>query len=615
MKSMRMPLSATSVLLAAALARPALAQPAGGFIAVLDDDRNNSSSSKSVVFYDADDMSAPLFAVFMGWKDSSTQLVIGQSVTTGVSRSVQSMAIDPLTGDTYILAIDRDAPQGTVFTPDANDINFGGLSSNTEGDYDLLKVDFQFAYNDWVTNQGSQYVTYINTPGQTFNETSALNTNEVDLPGVLNKIGEISKPAFNDFAPNGGASYIDSHLEFVDQNTLVVLDRVNNPVITQADIDTAPQANDAQVRVVSRVSTSPGLAPNPAAPGGDGGFNNGTSESWISTVVGSPMMDSVGLGEYVSTALVKDPVTGTLGIWIAENDQPAATGDSIAFFAINNLTGTAGNGLREFNVGAGPVFPVDFVLDDNPLLSTTSNDGDVNGLHVNPLTGDLFIIESGNFDALADEPAVIIRHIDSYDDGTGKIDFGAWEYIQLDLTALPDDDTFVTDGRHTAYDYVNNVMYFYDFDSTAPGAGGSFVFDWYALDLDTGVVTQAFLDADESTRGFGTEDRYEFFCLGDNCGGAPLLDGDLNGDGFVGIADLNIVLGVWNQNVTPGDLLQGDPSGDGFVGIGDLNVVLGNWNAGTPPGGPAANAIPEPASLALFTIAGLSAMGRRRHKA
>lgn len=63
---------------------------------------------------------------------------------------------------------------------------------------------------------------------------------------------------------------------------------------------------------------------------------------------------------------------------------------------------------------------------------------------------------------------------------------------------------------------------------------------------------------------------------------APVT-GDLNDDGFVGIADLNIVLGNWNQNVTAGVWAEGDPSGDGFVGIADLNEVLGNWNGGTPP--------------------------------
>lgn len=87
------------------------------------------------------------------------------------------------------------------------------------------------------------------------------------------------------------------------------------------------------------------------------------------------------------------------------------------------------------------------------------------------------------------------------------------------------------------------------------------------------------------------------------------LEGDLDGDGFVGIADLNIVLGAWNQNVfPPGDKTLGDPSGDGFVGIEDLNVVLGNWNAGSPP---AANAVPEPASLALIGLGALTLTRRR----
>jgi hypothetical protein len=76
------------------------------------------------------------------------------------------------------------------------------------------------------------------------------------------------------------------------------------------------------------------------------------------------------------------------------------------------------------------------------------------------------------------------------------------------------------------------------------------------------------------------------------------LRGDLDGDGFVGISDLNLILGNWNQNVTPGDGLMGDPTGDGFVGIADLNAVLGNWNAGTPPADYAH--IPEPATMILL---------------
>ena len=85
--------------------------------------------------------------------------------------------------------------------------------------------------------------------------------------------------------------------------------------------------------------------------------------------------------------------------------------------------------------------------------------------------------------------------------------------------------------------------------------------------------------------------------------------GDLDGDGFVGINDLNIVLGVWNQNVPPANPLA-DPSGDGFVGIDDLNTVLGNWNAGIPPA--ADVAVPEPGALALLGVCGMSALTRRR---
>tara|TARA_R110002111_G_scaffold8240_2_gene30762 strand:- start:134 stop:853 length:720 start_codon:yes stop_codon:yes gene_type:complete len=75
------------------------------------------------------------------------------------------------------------------------------------------------------------------------------------------------------------------------------------------------------------------------------------------------------------------------------------------------------------------------------------------------------------------------------------------------------------------------------------------------------------------------------------------LPGDPTGDGFVGIADLNLVLANWNIFVTPNDKAHGELSGDNYVGIDDLNVVLGNWNAGTPP---TSAAVPEPATAALI---------------
>jgi hypothetical protein len=93
----------------------------------------------------------------------------------------------------------------------------------------------------------------------------------------------------------------------------------------------------------------------------------------------------------------------------------------------------------------------------------------------------------------------------------------------------------------------------------------------------------------------------------------PPLIGDLDGDGFVGIVDLNIVLGNWNLTIPPGHPMA-DPSGDDFVGIADLNVVLGNWNAGTPPPGAPGEAanIPEPGTLGLTAISLLSLARRTR---
>ena len=84
-----------------------------------------------------------------------------------------------------------------------------------------------------------------------------------------------------------------------------------------------------------------------------------------------------------------------------------------------------------------------------------------------------------------------------------------------------------------------------------------------------------------------------------------IYTGDLNGDGFVGVDDLNIVLTHWNQNVTPGDLSMGDITGEGFVGVDDLNTILVNWNIGTPPSlSQALAAVPEPGTIGL--LVGLS---------
>jgi len=88
------------------------------------------------------------------------------------------------------------------------------------------------------------------------------------------------------------------------------------------------------------------------------------------------------------------------------------------------------------------------------------------------------------------------------------------------------------------------------------------------------------------------------------------LPGDLNGDGFVGLDDLDIILQNWNLNIPPGNPLA-DPTGDNFVGLDDLDIVLQNWNTGTPPP-PGLADIPEPGTLCLLSVGGAMLARRSR---
>ncbi|MFI4861127.1 MAG: PEP-CTERM sorting domain-containing protein [Phycisphaerales bacterium JB063] len=84
--------------------------------------------------------------------------------------------------------------------------------------------------------------------------------------------------------------------------------------------------------------------------------------------------------------------------------------------------------------------------------------------------------------------------------------------------------------------------------------------------------------------------------------------GDLTGDGFVGVADLDILLANWGDSVETYNLARGDLTGDGLVGNADLQLVLNHWGEGSPPD---VN-IPEPGTIALLGLGLLIGSRRRR---
>jgi len=55
-------------------------------------------------------------------------------------------------------------------------------------------------------------------------------------------------------------------------------------------------------------------------------------------------------------------------------------------------------------------------------------------------------------------------------------------------------------------------------------------------------------------------------------GGNTIVDGDINGDGFVDVSDLLVIIDQWGLTNSPADINQ-----DGIVDVSDLLIVVGNW--------------------------------------
>ncbi len=560
----------------------------GNFAAVINEQTGFGDSLKSVTFFDADDLaSGPMFSVFAGFERPSNM------------EDPSTIDVDPATGDVYLTAFD---------TGTAGNEQGASLGLDSTGDMDLLKINFATVFNHWEANfkgtdartlggaltlggpvpGGSKnslnldYITYgVVNPFDAIFPFNAAHSNTFVLPGSVEKIGEIKR--------NNGGNFFPFSLEFIDQNTLLLLDDSSTSTAT----DTA--ATDHEYRIIERVSTSPGAANDAVGDHLDGGYNRGATESWNSRRIGLVNRDfaagvPIGHSEPESTAFYDDSATGVRGVWVTESD---GGGDDIAFLEIDG----SGNSLG-YRPHSTTGNPDSFALDNDPFVSATTNDGKADNIFVDQDTGDLIIIESGFNDSLdgigADhEPAVIRREVITYDNGSGQIQFGAWsKKVILNPTKTPG-DTGLERGQWTAYDSVNDLVYFF-----APGSGSpevpQFEFDMWVLDLKP-------IDGDFD--GDSDVDGADFLLW--QRGGSP--NGATAGD-----------LALWEANFgvsATTSFLDLDDSVSLFTGdaFGD-KVDFFSLSAAAAVGS-VTNAVPEPASMGLFGLGlGLIASAVRRRK-
>ena len=155
--------------------------------------------------------------------------------------------------------------------------------------------------------------------------------------------------------------------------------------------------------------------------------------------------------------------------------------------------------------------------------------------------------------------------------------------------------------------------------------------------LDTLIFDEPFTISDRDVTLSGTLEDGSLFSFGLNSSfvssedlfelGATLtvtlvetlaLAGDFNGDGFVGQADLDLVLLNFGEQTLPtGFNTAALPGGtfDDLIGQNELDAVLLNFGEGSAVSSAAVTAVPEPASAALVALGGIALLTRRRRDA
>ncbi|MEO2049475.1 MAG: PEP-CTERM sorting domain-containing protein [Pirellulales bacterium] len=557
-----------------------------GFVTPFD---GNPNPGDTVMFYDVTAIDAggasnvfnnePLFSVWLGFEIFNGETNDApDGFPNGNREEISALTFNPANGTAYVAAFDSGSPPAVDQVGD------------TQGDFDLYKIDYQAILKDFNDNSRPKGTIYgpktltITTDDESFLESigSPLYDGLVDglandiphpeglsrtvnLTNSITKVGELGRSQ-----AGGLPSFYDVELDFIDPETLVVLDAAKD----------ATPAGDFQIRTWQRISTDPGAAPGTIFFDADqeGGFNGNSTQSWESKIAGRLEMDTAEGFEKES-----DPAgwgfvnqDGVLGVWVGDSD---GGGDDVSFFELDLSDRANPVAIKKelFSSSGGDPFPTGFAVDEDPSLDATTNDGEIDFLQVDS-NSNLVIGETGFFDEPRTEPRVITVEIADYDSpdsdasgvneilpagpiGTGFNDTAPWTVTgDIPVTGPIDNDGDVTNTTQVAYDKGTGFIYIIDQDT-------GFTEDIYVFDPATGTIVYS---------EFGPF-NIDLFNTGTQI---VFTRGDITGNGVVSAEDIDQLLAAVADPTQGGKFTSAvgqefyDLTGDSALATADVDELV-----------------------------------------
>ncbi len=280
---------------------------------------------------------------------------------------------------------------------------------------------------------------------------------------------------------------------------------------------------------------------------------------WIETAQG----DGAG-NTGVTDALMPSATAGTT--WLDNNTV-------LAFSGFGDLVSLDTSGIA-FGTTSAPATTSAWVFEKSGILTTNATWTD---LEYNPKVA----------------PGILIGSASSFS-GASKNEIFVWDKDTFNQIAKIDVSTSSQTAREIALDSKGNLY--------IGGFGNQIVsvIDDFVAKVAAGTLT------DNSSVLWYTNDFFASFSGLDVA--TTNIPGDVNNDGYVDIFDVNLVSAHWSESGP-----VADANLDGTVDIFDINLISANWSPA--PAAAAASSVPEPSSLVLATLCGLTglcAMLRRR---